>query len=64
MRRDPTEFRQRFAAWKDGENYWDTRGENMLPGYSGGKTKKDSAYVSPQAQQAVRYFMSKGLTDF
>lgn len=64
MRRDPTEFRQRFAAWKDGENYWDTRGEDMLPGYSGGKTKKDSAYVSPQAQQAVRYFMSKGLTDF
>lgn len=64
MRRDPTEFRQRFAAWKDGENYWDTRGEDILPGYSGGKTKKDSAYVSPQAQQAVRYFMSKGLTDF
>lgn len=39
MRRDPTEFRQRFAAWKDGENYWDTRGEDMLPGYFGGKTK-------------------------
>lgn len=44
MRRDPTEFRQRFAAWKNGENYWDTRGEDMLPGYSGGKTKKRARF--------------------
>lgn len=43
MRRDPTEFRQRFAAWKDGENYWDTR-EYMLPEYSGGKTGRRSRF--------------------
>ena len=31
--KDPTEFRQRFAAWKNGEKPY----ENGLPSYSGGK---------------------------
>lgn len=34
MRRDPTEFRKRFAAWKDGKKPY----EAGLPVYKGGKT--------------------------
>lgn len=33
MRRDPTEFRERFKNWKAGEKVY----ENGLPSYSGGK---------------------------
>lgn len=57
MRRDPTEFRQRFAAWKDGENYWDTRGEDMLPGYSGGKT----GFYSTHRDKWKQFLISKGV---
>lgn len=57
MRRDPTEFRQRFAAWKDGENYWDTRGEDMLPGYSGGKT----GFYNTHRDKWRQFLISKGV---
>lgn len=57
MRRDPTEFRQRFAAWKDGENYWDTRGEDMLPGYSGGKT----GFYNTHRDKWKQFLISKGV---
>lgn len=33
MKKDPTEFRERFAAWKEGEQVY----ENGLPKYAGGK---------------------------
>jgi hypothetical protein len=33
MRKDPTEFRQRFAAWKNGEKVY----KDGLPAYRGGK---------------------------
>lgn len=36
MRRDPTEFRERFAKWKDGERYWSIIGQ-PLPHYEEGK---------------------------
>ena len=57
MRRDPTEFRQRFAAWKDGENYWDTRGEDMLPEYSGGKT----GFYNTHRDKWRQFLISKGV---
>lgn len=57
MRRDPTEFRQRFAAWKDGENYWDVRGEDMLPGYSGGKT----GFYNTHRDKWRQFLISKGV---
>jgi hypothetical protein len=34
MRRDPTEFRERFAAWKAGKKVY----ENGLPKYGDGTT--------------------------
>ena len=47
MKKDPTEFRQRFAQWKNGEKPY----ENGLPKYAGGKVPeyvqagKDSSWV-------------------
>lgn len=43
MRRDPTEFRERFAAWKAGEKVY----ENGLPTYGGGKSAKKGSYYLP-----------------
>lgn len=43
MRRDPTEFRERFAAWKAGEKVY----ENGLPTYGGGKSTKKGSYYLP-----------------
>ena len=43
MRRDPTEFRERFAAWKAGEKVY----ENGLPAYGGGKSTKKGSYYLP-----------------
>lgn len=48
MKKDPTEFRQRFAQWKNGEKPY----ENGLPKYAGGKVPeyvqagKDNSWVS------------------
>lgn len=36
MRRDATEFRERFAKWKNGEKYWAIKGQ-PLPHYKEGK---------------------------
>lgn len=43
MRKDPTEFRERFAKWKAGEKVY----ENGLPAYGGGKSTKKGSYYLP-----------------
>lgn len=43
MRKDPTEFRERFAKWKAGEQVY----EAGLPTYGGGKSTKKGSYYLP-----------------
>lgn len=49
MRRDPTEFRERFAKWKTGEKVY----ENGLPKYGGGKSLKKGPYVKGVVSKPV-----------
>ena len=49
MRKDPTEFRERFAAWKAGEKVY----ENGLPAYGGGKSAKKGPYVKGVVSKPV-----------
>lgn len=49
MRKDPTEFRERFAKWKAGEQVY----ENGLPMYGGGKSTKKGPYVKGVVSKPV-----------
>lgn len=53
MKKDPTEFRDRFARWRAGEKVY----ENGLPTYGGGKSAKKGPYVSKPVYDEFDVFL-------
>lgn len=60
MKKDPTEFRERFAAWKEGEQVY----ENGLPKYVGGKDPYEDTMSFLRKHEGFRdttYLDGKGI---
>ena len=56
---DPTQFRERFKAWKEGKKPY----QDGLPAYSGGKKSKYTKDQEKVIDQAYTYFKNLGYDD-
>ena len=64
MRRDPKAFRERFNAWKNGQQVYQGGRPTELPGYEEGKdTKRQIFWVIRTNENAIKRYKHYGFNE-